>query len=774
MTPLVYTRLAEDRIRLLKLRPGNWDDDIEAELFEADQSFQYIALSYTWGSPVAIKEIVVNGTVKGITINLDLALRTIRSPDIHITLWVDALCINQDDIDDKSQQVHVMHHIFRWAVEVRGYVGHSLDRSQRDYNSQLKKLAASSTFQFPVNDDSSWEHIRDSLTLLESKEPAQLSPHERCLCMFGLIRALSSHSLHAKLKNVDLFSSNDTERMEPKLRHLFEWLRAFVIAPWWDRMWITQEVGVARELQLTYGKVIIPFDLLSNVVEELESRSFKLSPSGSEHTKVLDLLVAKVKKVSELRRLQRYESIGKMQDLGYFQRSLGSPLLWLLRTFRHRQSSEPRDKIYALSQLLGNLTTQAFDIETNYATSVASLFCKVVIRIMHETGIFWITSADLAAKSRDNLPSWVPNWADGFATPDPNTIAWKIRLCHNASDMRFTVQTPGLPPKSIKPSEYYSKLAKDAALLSEATLKGTIYKHEQEFPVDINSRREVYSSRVFHLDFQSSVDRQMVYDYYYPRLRDYTKVENCLRVPAQYCTTIHHVSEPLAPDLSNMFKIIKALKAAKHKLFPNDWDYDIYTHRLDSIGRILCFGVVMEQNNDVRLQGGWDDPNLAILVYLLSKMTGDAIDTRVEEEEYFTERHRDKFISEIMGGCAHCSVSTERPCQDCEDKAAEKPIPTLDDAWRDRRVKQVYRTALETGPGNCILLTKEGALALGPPQTEIGDRIYILTGGLCPYILRRDEVPQYLVGVTFRLIGDCYLDGAPKWDASNLENVVLV
>ncbi|KAH7155142.1 heterokaryon incompatibility protein-domain-containing protein [Dactylonectria estremocensis] len=740
MSPRLYTRLLEGRIRLLKLNPGVWDDDLDAELFEADQSMAYIALSYTWGSPVARKEIIVNRTsVKGITTNLDLALRTIRSPDFPVTLWVDALCINQDDVEDKSQQVNFMHQIFSWAIEVRAYVGNSLDRGHRSHDSQLRKLAVSNAFQFPAGEDDAWKNIRDAVSLLELKEPAQLTPHEKCLCMFGVLRALSSWRLYEKLLNTDLFSSSDPKRMEPKIRHLFEWIRAFVIAPWWDRMWITQEVGVARELHLTYGKVTFSFDQLSDIVKELKERPFVLSTVKTENTKVLELLVNKVKKISELRRLQQYKSIAEMQDSEYFQRSLGSPLLWLLRTFRHRQSSEPRDKIYALSRLLRNLSTRHQNIETSYATSVAALFCKVSLEIMHETGLFWITSPDLVAKSRDNLPSWVPNWADGFATPDHSNLSWKIRLCHNASEMTFAVKImPDGDPEIMSPSEYHRQLARDAAHISQQTLRGNSSKTTEDFPVDVRGRRVLVTSKTIYLDFEDSVHRGMNYTYYQPEVRDYTKVENCLKVPAQYCTSIHHVSVPIAPDLSNILSIIKDLKVARYKVFPDDWQTDLFGDRLDAIGRALCFGVLIEIDQQVRLQGAWDTPNLAIFTQLIMDRYRNS-----QEDENYTRWYREKFISETMGNCSRCWTTTgEDPCQLCKDTAAEKPIPSSSEAWQDNKIQQAYNTALQTGPGQCLLLTREGTLALGPPQTEVGDRIYILTGGLCPYILRRDGTPN--------------------------------
>ncbi|KAK7423185.1 hypothetical protein QQZ08_009181 [Neonectria magnoliae] len=770
MAPLLYKRLPEDRIRLFNLRPGAWDDVLEAELFEADQYFHYIALSYTWGSPAARKEVVVNGTVKGITINLDLALRTIRSPDVPLTLWVDAICINQDDVDDKSQQVNLMHHIFSWAVEVRAYVGDSLDRSQGNYESRLRKLAGTTAFQFPEDNDSAWEHIHGALSLLELKGQAHLTPHERCLCLFGLLRALSSQYLNSKLKEMPLFSGKEPDRMEPKLRFLFEWIRAFVVAPWWDRMWITQEVGVASDLQLTYGKVTVPFQLLSKIVNELAQRPFKLSPHGAEHTKVLDLLVTKVKKVSELRRLQQYESIAKIQNLDYFQRSLGSPLLWLLRTFRHRQSSEPRDKIYALSQLLGHLGTSSDNaLTTNYATSVASLFCSVATRMIHETGIFWITSADLVAKSRDNLPSWVPNWADGFATPDPNSIAWKIRLCHNVSNLSFTVQNSGSNPQKISPSKYYQTLANAVASSTWKRLKGASYKHEIEYPHTLNPPHKsfIYSNFI-HLDYENTDARRIYYEYHEPSTRHFTKVENCLKVPAEYRTDIHHVSQPIASDLSNLAQIIDDLKAARKNLFPDDWEYDVLGNNLDNLGRALCFGVVMEQNRDVRAQAHWDEHDLAILIHLLT-----CDDDRLRISYDYNRRYHDKYTWEIMEHCGNCFVSVYRPCQDCADAVAAKPVPLTAVAWKDEKIQDVHRTALQTGPGNCILLTRGGTLALGPPQTQVGDRIYILSGGLCPYVLRRDE-NRHLDRLAFKLVGDCYLNNASDWDSDRLETIALI
>ncbi|KAF4465092.1 heterokaryon incompatibility [Fusarium albosuccineum] len=772
MAPRLYSRLPEERFRLIKLLPGKWDDTLKADLFEADQTFSYTALSYTWGSRRVLREVILNGTPKGITINLDLALRTLRSRHSPVIVWADALCINQEDVTDKSTQVSFMSQIFNWATQVRAYVGGPLDRDLLSYESRLKELGPSEAFQFSEDHDSAWEEIQDALSGLETRKVTELSPNQRCLCIFGFLRALSSRSLTLKLKSMDLFSGELAKKMEVKQRYLFEWLRVFVVAPWWDRMWITQEVGVARELLLTYGKVTMPFQTLATLVRELERSPLDIPSLAKENKRVIDLVVTKVKTISELRRLQQYKSICEMSDLDYFQRSLGSPLLWLLRTFRHRHSSEPRDKIYALSQLLKNLDTGSdHKLKTDYATTVAELFSRVAVQIMQETGLFWVTSADLIAKSRDNLPSWVPNWTDGFTTPDSGNVAWKIRLCHNASDLSFlavSAETSGTT--SLDPPQYYSDLAKYSGSSLWRKLQGAKCKYNDPFEHgNLSAGDATINSVHFFLDWENTEARRIQYEYHRPDIRDFTKIENCLKLPSHYCSTVRYVSEPIAPDLSNLFDILKGIKATHYKIFPGDWKYE-YLHRVELIGRVLCFGAVLEESGDARRIEDYDEPDLAILVHLLTHLPSDE---RLESSTDWKDRCQQKALLESRSLCSICRDEME-PCTDCESQAEAKPPLSLKDAWKDPRIIQVHRTALQTAPGNCIIMTRDGTFALGPPQAQDGDRIAILSGGLCPYILRRDTIPQYLGNLAFQLVGDCFLEKAPKWDPEKLETVALV
>ncbi|KAF4966280.1 hypothetical protein FSARC_6013 [Fusarium sarcochroum] len=762
----LYSRLPDGHFRLIKLFPGNWADPLEAELFEADRSSSYVALSYTWGRNRRLsKEVALNGVPKGITINLDLALRTLRGPN-PIIIWVDALCINQDDVADKSEQVALMHQIFHWATHVQAYVGEHLS-----YDALLKQLGPSEPFQFSQNQEEAWEEIHTAFSELEAGSSG-LSIHQQCRCIFGLITALSNPYLLARLKTMRIFSQEPSRKMETKQRNLFEWLRMFVIAPWWGRMWIIQEVGVARKLLLSHGKVTVPFQIFEKMVDNGPS----VLHLARENQRVLDLLIMKVKWISDLQGLQKYESISAMTDSGYFEKSLGSPLLWLLRTFRHRQASEPRDKVHALGHLLKKLdigTGSTF--ETDYGTSVATLFSRVVVHIIRDTGLFWLTSADLVAKSRDSLPSWVPNWADDFRSGHTNDHFWRIRLCHNASNLTFKVHTPTeSPPASMDPPEYYNSFFKDPQAHLWSKLRGYECEYREPFqPGCRPGHKAILSSTHFFLDWDGSEQRRFQYEWHEPEVQDFTKIENCLKVPSQYCCTIRHVSEPIAPDFSNLHRILDGFKAAHFELFPGDWKYT-YANRREILGRVLCFGAVLEGED---IEGGgafrrlepYDDPDLAILTYKLSGYSDEVLGKSIG----FQDRYREKCLFKLMAECSVCQ-STSETCSECKAQAEAKPIPTADALWKDGTLNCKHATAQETAPGNCILLTSEGTIALGPPSSRFNDRISIISGGLCPYVLRRDTNPQYLGHVAFQLVGDCYLDKTPLWDPEKFETVALV
>jgi hypothetical protein len=75
-----------------------------------------------WGDARATKNILVDGHYFNITSNLEAAFWTLTSPFGTSIIWADAICINRDDVDERSQQVGKMRSIYWHARKVHVYI----------------------------------------------------------------------------------------------------------------------------------------------------------------------------------------------------------------------------------------------------------------------------------------------------------------------------------------------------------------------------------------------------------------------------------------------------------------------------------------------------------------------------------------------------------------------------------------------------------------------------------------------------------------------------
>ncbi|KAI1211976.1 HET-domain-containing protein [Annulohypoxylon truncatum] len=83
----------------------------------------YDALSYTWGDLQKTHEIAVDDQTLGITRNLYMALMKLRSPTEPRCLWIDAICIDQGNVQERNHQVQMMKRIFSTASSVIVWLG---------------------------------------------------------------------------------------------------------------------------------------------------------------------------------------------------------------------------------------------------------------------------------------------------------------------------------------------------------------------------------------------------------------------------------------------------------------------------------------------------------------------------------------------------------------------------------------------------------------------------------------------------------------------------
>lgn len=119
-----YSPLPEDCTRLLRLMPHPDERaPIQCQLFNCfldsgKGTRPYEALSYVWGSPGNPRSIFIDGDFVPVTANLHMALLRLRDCSVDRIIWVDAICINQDDVEERSRQVQSMAKIYAKASRV--------------------------------------------------------------------------------------------------------------------------------------------------------------------------------------------------------------------------------------------------------------------------------------------------------------------------------------------------------------------------------------------------------------------------------------------------------------------------------------------------------------------------------------------------------------------------------------------------------------------------------------------------------------------------------
>ena len=194
-----------------------------ASLFGVARStHRYRALSYTWGEPNldgSSSSILIAGASLRVTENLDHALRQVRNEikttELPSYWWIDAICINQGDVEERNSQVALMRRIYGSAMQVQVWLGDEYDDST-DAISLVKKLAHPPR-RGPAHPKTEYPDIPDE----------------------------------AKLKNLACVSS------------LFQ-------RSWWDRVWVRQEVALGYNLSFLCGNASCTLEELTATERALE------------------------------------------------------------------------------------------------------------------------------------------------------------------------------------------------------------------------------------------------------------------------------------------------------------------------------------------------------------------------------------------------------------------------------------------------------------------------------------------------------------------------
>ncbi|XXG95638.1 hypothetical protein Hte_001906 [Hypoxylon texense] len=356
-----YSPLEESRgeIRLLELHSGDFDDDINCSIRHAAlaSTLEFTALSYTWGDPKIRKAILLGGEAFEVTVNLFDALRHLRSSQETRTLWVDAVCINQGDVDERNKQVLRMRDIYTFANTVEVWLGLADDEDEAAM-ALVRKLGA--TVSDPEESLASGfytEYEEAFLDVFEAAEPRD-------------VRALGQ---------------------------LFK-------RPWWTRVWVVQELTLANQQAaiVRCGEVAAPWLSFLITAYAIEASWF-----------IVDAIISGVSPDDKLDGFNNGIRMAQCRKA-----DLAHPpfaLLELLHQHRDCESTDPKDKVYGLLGISGDV--EDIGIVPNYGRSPEEIFTDLFEKHVLATNSLDMICAVRFPRRFDNLPSWVPDWSVDQTVP---------------------------------------------------------------------------------------------------------------------------------------------------------------------------------------------------------------------------------------------------------------------------------------------------------------------------------------------------------------------
>jgi hypothetical protein len=328
----------------------------------------FSALSYEWGDLSHTAEIMVNGNRTRVTYNLEAALRGLRQwwhqehRDGRMRIWIDALCINQQDIPERNAQVKRMKSIYSDAFCVLAWTGGPLEAGQEATIALLRQLS-SMVFESP-------EVFEDKVELL----------------------------------------------LTPENNEAWKGLVYLACRPYWQRLWIIQEIILANPgARICFGEHYA-----------LAAQYFKAVSALLEHSQhVLRLFQPDLQQgisgpfAQALDRCDRFRRLYSFK----FAELPHPPLSSLLATGRTALQSDTRDKVYGL---LGLMDPRIIDaVIPDYNKSMLEVYYDFAIGIIRSTGRLetLLLQGAVDYEQSVRLPSWVPDWSlDPSSNPDVLTL----------------------------------------------------------------------------------------------------------------------------------------------------------------------------------------------------------------------------------------------------------------------------------------------------------------------------------------------------------------
>jgi hypothetical protein len=204
-----------------------------------DHCPEYEALSYHWGDAAVTWQIFLEGAVFFVTKNLEEALRYFIASGKSGCIWIDAICINQLDNEERTQQVQSITKIYESAIRVLVWLG----MGDEDMKSVFYRLRIAEDHQRALM------HQLEETMASKMARSTDDSDYEEDLPV--LMRLTNDH--HPRLSDRDL----------PSINKIFQ-------HPWWSHIWVIQEATVAKELMVWCSTGSISWSTLSEIYSGLQ------------------------------------------------------------------------------------------------------------------------------------------------------------------------------------------------------------------------------------------------------------------------------------------------------------------------------------------------------------------------------------------------------------------------------------------------------------------------------------------------------------------------
>jgi hypothetical protein len=409
-SPLFARNDCRTPIRLLQLLPGSGGAPLTCNLVHVflEDKPAYEALSYCWGDMAYSIPIQCGADCLTITPNLQAALLSLRRKNEIRIIWVDALCINQNDHAERSRQVRIMKNIYQ---------------------------AARTTLVWLGSDD---EDTRKGLQLVPYLHQVFVQAFNGMPHVVGRQSHILKHHSVTELK---------------KQRPLFELFQNIEQRPYFSRVWIIQELAVSwKNVDIICGPDKISW--VEYLAAAFTFSCLRLSNSNPR------------------------SPLGSFMQLAETATSLAIPeyprLVTLLDKYRGFESTDPRDKVYALLGLAEPKDISSLAVEVNYQLDVEDIFTRLAVSYLQKDDNFDILSYVHRGSNLKGLPTWVPDWTK----QDIISTSFRSEAFYNVSGFPF--QAGGVLVPSITISTDKKILTVDGIVIDKIRKTGCLVKHDKK------------------------------------------------------------------------------------------------------------------------------------------------------------------------------------------------------------------------------------------------------------------------------------------------------